>query len=63
MRSIKCELRRCTIRLQTAATWRISITPVQGGVKGVAATKRVTITRPVPERPAGPDGPSESVTG
>ncbi len=54
---------RCTIRLRTAATWRISITPVQGGVKGVAATKRVTITLPVPDRPTAPDGTAEPVTG
>ncbi len=54
---------RCTIRLRAAATWRVSITPVTGGVKGVAATKRIRVTLPIPDRPTGADGSSEPVTG
>ncbi|MFM9124006.1 MAG: GLUG motif-containing protein, partial [Actinomycetota bacterium] len=54
---------RCTIRLRTAGSWRIAITPVLAGVTGVPATKRVTITLPEPERPTLPDGRPEPVTG
>ena len=53
----------CAIRLQRAGTWRVSITPLQAGVEGAAATKRITVSVPVPARPVVPARRPESVTG